>query len=78
MKYLLRVTGWMGQRFHVLVTWEVCREDSLDSFARAAREPMEPVRNPLLSVAEVPTHSAGAGPVFVKSRLIILRFLTQR
>lgn len=73
-------TGWMGQMFAVVVTWEMCREDSPDSFNRAPREHTELIWSPRLSVAEVPTYSAGAGSgsVFVKCMLIIPRFLTQR
>lgn len=73
-------TAWMGHRFDVLVTQEMCREESLHSFNRAPRELTELVQSPLLSVAEIPTHSEGAGSpsVFVKCMLIIPRFLMQR
>lgn len=65
---------------NVSVAQDVCRGDSLDNSTGAPGESAEPIQNPLLSVAEDPTHSAGAGsgPVFVKCRLIIPRFLTQR
>lgn len=73
-------TGWMGQRFDVLVTQETSREDSLDSFNTAPRELTELIQSSLPSMAEAPTHSAGAGSgsVSVKCMLIIPRFLTQR
>lgn len=52
----------------------------MDNFAGAPREATEPIGTTRLSVAEVPTHSAraGFGPVCVKHRLIIPRFLTER
>lgn len=52
----------------------------MDNFVGASREATEPIGTMRLSMAEVPTHSSrtGLGPVFVKHRLIIPRFLTQR
>lgn len=52
----------------------------MDNFAGVPREATEPIATIQFSVAEVPTHlaRAGLGPVFVKHRLIIPRFLTQR